>query len=148
MILIQSKQRAFTLIELMITVAIIGILAAVAYPSFQDQIFKGKRAEGKARLLYASQQLERYYSDNNTYVVATGFPTLFGLAAAAAVYSGSNNEPSSAYTLTVAATTNGYTLTAARAGSQVNDTKCGDFTLTNTGVKGISGGTGTVANCW
>ena len=58
----------FTLIELMITVAIVGILAAIAYPAYQDSILKGRRAEGRAALLNLLQQQERYYTQTGSYL--------------------------------------------------------------------------------
>jgi len=57
----------FTLIELMVVVAIVGILAAVAYPSYIDSVRKGKRAEARAALMNLLQQQERYFTQNNTY---------------------------------------------------------------------------------
>lgn len=71
----------FTLIELMITVAIISILAAVAYPAYTDQIRKGRRAECRSGLLQSMQQQERYYSQFNTYV-SFAKPTTSALAGA------------------------------------------------------------------
>lgn len=65
-----AAARGFTLIELMITVAIVAILAAIAIPSYQDSVWKGKRAEAKAAILKALQAEERYYTQNNTYVDA------------------------------------------------------------------------------
>jgi type IV pilus assembly protein PilE len=59
--------RGFTLIELMITVAIVGILAAIAIPSYQNSVWKGKRGEAKAAILRTLQTEERWYTQNNTY---------------------------------------------------------------------------------
>jgi type IV pilus assembly protein PilE len=62
-----KKIRGFTLIELMIVVAIVAILGAVAYPAYLDSVRKGKRAEGRAALMEMLQQQERYMTQNNTY---------------------------------------------------------------------------------
>ncbi|WP_084389390.1 type IV pilin protein [Polaromonas jejuensis] len=71
----QRKQSGFTLIELMIAVAVVGILAAVAYPAYTDSVRKGKRAEARAALMNLLQQQERYLTQMNTYeTFAAGTP--------------------------------------------------------------------------
>ncbi|WP_305618490.1 type IV pilin protein [Polaromonas sp.] len=71
----QRTQSGFTLIELMITVAIVGILAAVAYPAYTDSVRKGKRAEARTALMNLLQQQERYLTQMNTYeTFAAGTP--------------------------------------------------------------------------
>ena len=149
--MMRSSQSGFTLIELMVTVAIVSILAAVALPSFLDQIVKSRRTEGKTALLRAAQFLERNYTVNNTYV--TDLAPLHGLAANAVVYSGENPATATGpYRITATnqpcgQITQCYTLTATQNGG-FSDTKCGNLTLTSTGVRGKDGGTLTVQQCW
>jgi type IV pilus assembly protein PilE len=67
----KQSNRGFTLVELMVVVAIVGILAAVAYPSYTDQVLKGRRAEGRTALADLLMQQERYLTQSNVYLAFT-----------------------------------------------------------------------------
>jgi len=87
------QHKGFTLIELMITVAIVAILASVAYPSFIEQIVKGKRSECRSGALQTMQQQERYFSQYNTYVESKAPPK----TAKVKNFSGDSPENSACY---------------------------------------------------
>lgn len=132
-----SKLRGFTLIELMITVAVVAILASIALPSYLEQVRKSKRAEGKSALLRAAQNMERYYTNNNTYNATL---TAAGISA----YSG-DSSTDSAYAIDLpVATATAFTV---RATPAFTDPKCNVLTISNTGQKTESG-SGTLADCW
>lgn len=130
-----SRDRGFTLIELMITVVVIAILAAIAYPSYMDSVRKSRRADGKAFLTDAAAREERFFALYNTYTSAIVAPGGLGYSNA--------TSPAGYYTLTVGLAGGGYTLTATAAGSQTQDTACTPLTLDNLGNKGP-----TPAVCW
>jgi type IV pilus assembly protein PilE len=131
--------RGFSLLELAITVAIIALLAGIAFPSYQQQILKTRRSEGKAALLQAAAREEQFFLDNRTY---TADLRQLGYKANPAF---SEQGYYQIRTLDVNAT--GYTLQAIPQGSQAADTFCGTLTLTSLGAKGVSG-TGSVTDCW
>lgn len=134
------RNQGFTLIEMMIVVAIIGILAAIAYPSYQEYILRSNRAEGQALLNDAAARQERYFAQNNAYITATTDVTKLGLAGAIST--------TGRYALSIAAgaaADGGYLLTVAPQGAQTADTRCGNLTLNAVGVRGAGGDVNT---CW
>ena len=72
---LETAQKGFTLIELMITVAIIGILAAIAMPQYSDYVKRGKAAEATSNLANLRIKMEQYFQDNRTYVGGPCAPT-------------------------------------------------------------------------
>src|SRR3954453_3978060 len=114
------KQRGFTLLEVMITVVIVGVLATIAYPSYIAQTQKSRRVDGKSALLAAAVQLERYYTERNTYATAT--------LGAGGVFS--NHSEQGYYTLSLTGlSTTGFTLRAAPTGAHAAD-GCGTLSYT------------------
>lgn len=136
--------RGFTLIELMITVAVVAILASIAFPSYQEQIARGRRTEAQTILLAGQQWMERFYSENFRYdqnsagtavTDASQFPSRFSTSPApgqgtavynvAVVASFTNSVPS-------------YTITATRkTGTAMASDVCGDFTVDNLGRRSM-----------
>lgn len=129
------KQFGFTLMELMITVAIVGILAAIAYPSYTSFITRSNRSEGQGELLRFANLQEQYFVDYRTY--GTDLTDLGRTTTTTLTESGN-------YTISVANGANavGFTLNATAQGSQAtNDSSCTPLTIDQVGVKGPPG-------CW
>ncbi|GAB6390519.1 type IV pilin protein [Stutzerimonas marianensis] len=134
-----NNSAGFTLIELMIVVIIIGVLAAIAIPSYQNYVVRSNRTEGLALLNEAAARQERFFSQNNRYATTTAE---LGYASAASA----NNL----YQLAIgnSATSVQYRMTVVPQGTQASrDTLCGTLGIDNTGAKSETG-TGTVNDCW
>ena len=134
------RSRGFTLLEVVITCAIVAILAAIAYPSYINSVQKSRRAEATAALLGAASQLERFSTEKGSYAAAT-----LGTGAGAVYADHTENSYYNLSLTNLAATT--YTIQAAPAAIQASD-PCGTFTYDQQGNKNVSGGTWTKAQCW
>ncbi|CAD6874081.1 type IV pilin protein [Methylomonas fluvii] len=135
----KQTQTGVTLVELMIAVAIVGILAAVALPSYQDSMRKSRRTDVKAVLLGLSNAMERRFTETNSYcdasstgTAATGCGTATGDTGTPSIYTIPTGT-AGFYTVTIsAASSSSYTLSATPTGAQTGN---GILELTNTGVR-------------
>lgn len=127
-------RNGFTLIEVVVVVAIIGVLAMIAYPTYVDQVYKTRRSDAKVALLNVAQQFERCYTEASNYtagVCPSGFPL---------------NSNEGYYSITLAAgslTGSSYTLVATAQGVQQGDAECAVFNLDHLGNKSATQG-----YCW
>ncbi|WP_211465435.1 type IV pilin protein [Collimonas silvisoli] len=137
----------FTLIELMITMAIIAILAAVAIPSYMNYVKRGARSAAEGDMLNMAQTQERYFTNNNTYVAVAAPPT--APLAGFQNYSGGSSAARK-YDITVAAGPTGSISTSftvsATPSNGYSDTTCTTLTLDSTGAKGSA--KGNASPCW
>ena len=141
----RTGSRGFTLIELMITVAIIGVLAALAYPSYARYIARGKRSAAQSFMHAVQSKQEQFMLNARSYFDIDGTAGKTWADRGITV----PQEVLDNYTVTVgldAGPPPGYTITAApKTVQQANDASCGTLTLTSLGLKSVSG---TASNCW
>jgi len=135
--------RGFNLIEVMIVVAILGLIAAIGFPSYQEQVRKSRRSEGMGELLEMADRMERRYSDVGTYAGITA-DVLYGTDTADDKLPTSNGN----YKLSIDAGANNvlFTVRAEPQGNQAKD-KCHTFVLNSNGTRSVTGGSLTAEQC-
>jgi len=138
----RKTERGFTLIELMIVIAIIGILAAIAVPQYTDYVTRSRRTDGQSTLLQVAQELERCYTQFSAYN-----NTNCAVVTSGAV---SRTSPEGYYVIAATGTAlsaSAFTLTATPQGAQAtHDSDCTTLTLTHLGVQGATGAD--TDSCW
>ncbi len=138
--------HGFTLIELLLVLVIMGIVSAIALPSYRQHVKRGHRAEAIAALLEAQHFMERYYSAQGRYDGTAEVPGKKPDLPLRLQEIPVDSDPR--YQLKLeAATINSYELIAQPVGAMAND-MCGTLSLNQTGLKGLTGSDLSVADCW
>jgi type IV pilus assembly protein PilE len=142
----KHQQHGFTLIELMITIAVLGVLVAVALPSYREATRKAHRADAKISLSRLATIEEKHYFRENKY---TGDFADMITGAAVGTTTVVSDEGYYSIALTVSGGGTGWSMTATAAGDQAGDTNCTTFTLTSLGAKtAADSASAATTDCW
>lgn len=135
------RAGGFTLIELMIAIAVLAVIIGIAIPSYNQYVLEAGRAEAKGVLMQGAQTLERCFTRFSSYTDSN-----CDISQGSTMMSENDKYQLQATTVTA----NDFLLTAVPQGGQANDSECGNFTLDNTGARGISASTdpAVVDECW
>lgn len=139
----KGQGRGFTLVEVMIVVVLIGVVSGLAYPAYVNHVVKARRGDAHAMMLAAAVKQEQFYAQRGSYTAdmrELGYP----------VDPAVSEKRFYQIDATLSGSGQGYTLTATRSGVQSNDSRCGDLTLTHTGIKSAVNHSDTApqTTCW
>jgi len=144
-----NRERGFTLVEMLIALAIIGILATVAYPSYQESVRKTRRSDGIAAALAVQVAQEKFRGSCPFYAQSLGATNTCGASAALSTVQADTTSREGFYTLSIAAnsaTGNAYTVVVDPAGAQTADTTCDPMQIAYSAAN--PAGARTPAACW
>ena len=149
-----KNNKGFTLIELMIVVAVLAVIVAIAYPGFLGQIQKARRSDAKQALLDVAAKLEQFYQDNKGYPVGGNVTdrNIVDLGIVDDDGDGQGNDgdyhsQEGYYAVSTTGAALRYTIQAIPIGTQAEDTDCGTFRLNHLGVKSVTGSM-SADRCW
>jgi type IV pilus assembly protein PilE len=138
-----GREKGFTLVEMMIVVAIVGILGAIAYPAYTKQVMRSKRSDAQTVLLEAAQAMQRLYVARNSFVDSDEATKLLEGAGLDKAPKGVESDRKTYSVSVVVQNGRTFLLTAE---PEHSDDDCGNLTLDNRGAKGATAGE--TADCW